>query len=252
MEEMNWYAKLRSQMEETLWYMKQQFRSLQDYRKSIQKRWNDEAARYLNAHNLDPHAEDIGEMLRSLEQQQTKLKQTDACLESANNSAIAANQLSEEIVKLLEFAQQELERSYTDYHVYQDNHAAAKSLLSTIEDLIKKAEVECPKTLKLSEYTEARECDRGWYKAMVDTSRNPHILLSEKKEYIEKQGRSWHDHYYKKGDKWYIQVTVSEDHPLAKGKGHHAYNPNKEYEEDLQSDLDKLWEQLTKDISWEN
>ena len=143
MEEMNWYAKQRSQMEETLWYMKQQSRSLQDYRKDIQKRWNDSAASDLNNRYLNPHAEDVEEMLRSLEQQQTALKQTDTHLESANNSAIAANKLSEEIGNLLEFTQQELERSYSDYQVYQENHAATKSLLPIIEDFIKKAENAC-------------------------------------------------------------------------------------------------------------
>ena len=139
MEGTTWYAKQRSQMEETLWYMEQQSRSLKDYRKNKQRQWDDQAARDINRRYLNPHEEDTQQMLQLLKQQQTLLKQADSQIESARDCRVKIEKLSEEIERLLQSTQQDIQRTYSDYHVYLDNHLEAKSLLPKIRELIHQA-----------------------------------------------------------------------------------------------------------------
>lgn len=139
MEETTWYAKQRSQMEETLWYMEQRSRSLKDYRKDRQRQWDDQASRDINRRYLNPHEEDTQQMLQLLKQQQTLLKQADRQIESARDCRVKIEKLSEEIERLLQFTQQDIQRTYSDYYVYLDNHLEAKSLLPKIRKLIHQA-----------------------------------------------------------------------------------------------------------------
>jgi hypothetical protein len=143
MEEAIWYEKQLAQMAETLWYLQQRSRILQEYRLDNHRRWDDEAARELNSRYFNPHEEDSEQILQSLKQQHATLNDAHARLILAANLALEANKLSAEISQLLDITQQELQKSYIDYDVYRENHAAATTLLPGIRALIFQADNAC-------------------------------------------------------------------------------------------------------------
>ncbi len=143
MEEAIWYEKQLEQMAETLWYLQQRSRTLQEYRLDNHRRWDDEASKELNSRYFNPHEEDSQQILRSLQQQHTTLKHAHTRLVLAANLALEANKLSAEISHLLDITRQELQKSYRNYDVYLENHAVAKALLPNIHALISQANNAC-------------------------------------------------------------------------------------------------------------
>ncbi|MBW4635881.1 MAG: hypothetical protein KME30_29575 [Iphinoe sp. HA4291-MV1] len=143
MKEATWYEKQLIQMVETLWYLQQRSRTLQEYRLDNHRRWDDEASRELNSRYFNPHEEDSQQILRSLQQQHDTLNEAHTRLVSAAHLALEANQLSQEISQLLDITQRELQKSYIDYDVYRENHAAAQTLLPGIHALIFQANNAC-------------------------------------------------------------------------------------------------------------
>lgn len=143
MEESIWYEKQRSQIEESLWYLKQRHQNLQDYRQTNERQWDDQASVYINGRYLNPHQEDSEKMSQLLHQQHQTLTQTDTYMNLANNYGQEVQKLSAEIESLIEFAQQDLQRSYHNYHNYLDNNLTAKAELPIIANLINQANNAC-------------------------------------------------------------------------------------------------------------
>jgi len=143
MEESIWYEKQRSQMEESLWYLKQRHRNLQDYRQTNERLWDDQASSYINGRYLNPHQEDSEKMSQLLQQQHQVLQQTDTSMNLANNYAQEIKKLSAEIERLMDFARQDLQRSYHNYQYYLENNLTAKAELPIIANLINQANNAC-------------------------------------------------------------------------------------------------------------
>ncbi|WP_045442658.1 hypothetical protein [Picosynechococcus sp. NKBG042902] len=143
MEESTWYINQRSELEESLWKLKQRSRELQDYRRRIQKIWQDDAATQLNQRYFSPHEKDSQEFLAALSRQLFMLNTTDEKLQSAKQWIQEANQLSAQIEVLIDAAKQDIARFYSEYGVFQEQNAAAKSELSLIDQLIAQANSCC-------------------------------------------------------------------------------------------------------------
>lgn len=139
MEESTWYTKQRSQLEESLWTFKQRSRVLQDYRQDIQGIWRDDAATEINRRYFRPHEEDSQQALIALAGQLSSLSESDAKLYIASQLILEANRLSEEIEKLIIFANQDISRSHSEYSVFQEQNSAARNELPTIAQLINQA-----------------------------------------------------------------------------------------------------------------
>ncbi len=130
-------------MEETLWLMKQHSRQLQDYRKDIRGTWDDEAAKELNSHYLNPHEEDNQDMLKSLQQQQQKLEKAATELIKANEQALEADRRSRQVQHFLELTRQDVNLAYQYYERSREYHAATQAEFPIIERLIKQANLAC-------------------------------------------------------------------------------------------------------------
>lgn len=130
-------------MEDALWYMQQQSRVLQEFRKGIQRLWNDEASRTVNTKYLNPHEADDGIMLAEMQSQSQNLQEAKAKLQSADQHALEANRLSSEVGEYLTYCQQEVHTAYQYYEQYRDHHSRARTLLPQIEDAIDKANSVC-------------------------------------------------------------------------------------------------------------
>ena len=139
MEESTWYTKQRSQMEDSLWALKQRLRTLQDYRQDMQGIWQDDAASEINNRYLRPHDEDSSQALASLNNQLLSLQQSDEELEVASQHGLEVNRLSEEVEKLIDFARQDVLRSHSEYGAFQEQNSAARAELPIIMRLISQA-----------------------------------------------------------------------------------------------------------------
>lgn len=139
MEESTWYTKQRSQLEESLWKFTQQSRVLQDFRQDIQGVWRDNAATEINKRYFCPHEEDSQQALTALARQLSSLSESDATLQMAGQLILEANRLSEEIEKLITFANQDISRSHSEYSIFQEQNSASRSQIPTISQLINQA-----------------------------------------------------------------------------------------------------------------
>jgi hypothetical protein len=143
MEESTWYIKQRSQLEESLWQFKQRSRVLRDYQQDTQRVWQDDAATEINGRYFRPHEEDSQQSLSALSMQLQLLNETDTKLQMAGQSILEANRLSEEIEKLINFANQDISRSHSEYSVFQEQNSAARSEIPIITQLINQANSCC-------------------------------------------------------------------------------------------------------------
>jgi len=143
MEESTWYIKQRSQLEESLWQFKQRARVLRDHQQDTQRVWQDDAATELNGRYFRPHEEDSQQSLAALSKQLQLLNETDTKLQTSGQLIIEANRLSEEIEKLINFANQDISRSHSEYSVFQEQNSAARSELPIIAQLINQANSCC-------------------------------------------------------------------------------------------------------------
>jgi len=139
MEESTWYTKQRSQLEESLWILKQQFRVLQDYRQDIRGIWQDDAASEINGRYFYPHEEDTNQSLTALNQQLSSLQQTDAELEIARQHGLEITRLLDEAKKLLDSAREDMSRSHSEYSLFREQNSSARAELPAIAQLINQA-----------------------------------------------------------------------------------------------------------------
>lgn len=130
-------------MEDEIWYMKQQSRVLQEFRRDVQGFWDDEAAREMNVRYLNPHEDDDKQMITGLDGQQNALQEAQVKLASASEHALRAEKLSVEMLEQLEYADQDVSIAYQFYEQYQDYHSHARSFLPEIEKLITEANSVC-------------------------------------------------------------------------------------------------------------
>lgn len=143
MEEANWYTKQRSQMEDSLWELKQRSRVLQDCRQDMQGIWQDDSASEINNRYLRPHEDDNQNTLAALNKQLVSLQQSDGELELARKYGLEVDRLSEEVEKLLDFARQDISRSHSEYDAFQEQNSSARAELPIIMSLISQANSCC-------------------------------------------------------------------------------------------------------------
>jgi hypothetical protein len=130
-------------MDNLLWSMTQQSRSLLDLRKNIQGIWQDEAARELTSRYLDPHENEDQRMLARLNQQKDTLEQASAKLTSAEKYGQQAEELGLQVDEGLKSTEQELQSAYGNYDTYIYYNSEASSKLPTIQNLINQANSAC-------------------------------------------------------------------------------------------------------------
>lgn len=130
-------------MDELLWSMTQQSRSLLDLRKNIQGIWQDEADRELTRRYLDPHESEDQRMLAGLNQQKETLEQASAKLASAEKYGQQAEDLALQVNEGLLATEQELKSAYGNYDTHIHYNSEARSKLPTIQNLINQANSAC-------------------------------------------------------------------------------------------------------------
>lgn len=130
-------------MDDLLWSMTQQSRSLLDLRKNIQGIWQDEAAREFTGRYLDPHESEDQRMLANLNQQKDTLEQASARLTSAEKHGQQAEELALQVNEGIQSTEQELKSAYGNYdtHIYYNSEASSK--LPVIQNLIDQANSAC-------------------------------------------------------------------------------------------------------------
>jgi hypothetical protein len=143
MEESNWYINQRSQIENSLWMLKQRSRVLQNCCHDMQSIWQDDSASEINDRYLRPYEDDRQKILVALNNQLVSLQQSDGELESASQHRLEIDRLSEEVEKLLDFAHQDIARSHSEYDAFQEQNSFARAELPIIMDLISQANSCC-------------------------------------------------------------------------------------------------------------
>ena len=130
-------------MEDMLWSMTQESRTLQDLRKDIRGIWQDEAARELNGRYLDPHETEDQQMLAGLNRQKDALDQSRVELASAENSARQVEEYGTFVDEGLKSIEQKLQNLYENYETYTRYHPQARSKLPEIKKLLDLANSAC-------------------------------------------------------------------------------------------------------------
>ena len=105
--------------------------------------WQDDAATEFNGRYFRPHKEDSQQSLTALSRQLQLLNETDTKLQTSGQLILEANRLSEEIEKLINFANQDISRSHSEYSVFQEQNSAARSEIPIITQLINQANSCC-------------------------------------------------------------------------------------------------------------
>ncbi len=139
MEDSHSYHKQHSQMIESLWYLRQQSRCLQDYRSDIKEVWSDDAASEINRRYLDPHAQDSRRSIQYLDEQSSSIDDANREFDLANSAGMEATKLAQEIEQLLQSAHRDLSRARSEYAMYQERHLAACAQIANTEMLISQA-----------------------------------------------------------------------------------------------------------------
>lgn len=130
-------------MDNLLWSMTRQSRSLLDLRKNIQGIWQDEAARELTSRYLDPHETEGQRMLTNLNQQKDTLEQASARLTSAEKYGQQAEELALQVNEGIQSTEQELKSAYGNYDTHIHYNSEASSKLPAIQNLINQANSAC-------------------------------------------------------------------------------------------------------------
>jgi len=126
-------------MEEQLWQMKQQSRTLQEFRESIQLLWDDEASKTLNRAIFNPHQEDDESMVEGFSLQHNGLNESQSRRVLALQYSNEAQELSEDINALITQIDDDLEIS-TQYHQqYRSFYAESRGMLPEVDKLIQSA-----------------------------------------------------------------------------------------------------------------
>ncbi len=137
------YQKQRDKMADTIWLMQQRSRTLQEYRRNTEQLWNDDASKDIKMRYLNPHETDSNTFCDLLKDQQNQLQEADKKMEQASALAIEINQLSTEVNRLIDITNQEMQRAYYDYNIYQENYGSATDKFPQIQQLINQANNAC-------------------------------------------------------------------------------------------------------------
>jgi hypothetical protein len=131
------------QMDELLWSLRQESRSLQELRRNGQGVWDDSAARELAGRYLDPHETESQQLNDALALQAASLDQAAYRLQVANALALEANNLSTQVVDQIKVTEQELSSAYSccDQHMQYLSESCSK--LPRIQVLVQQANNTC-------------------------------------------------------------------------------------------------------------
>jgi hypothetical protein len=130
-------------MHEALWSMSQRSRSLQDLRKDIRNVWNDEAASDVNGRYLDPHEFEDDRMSTALGEQRELLEHAAQTLESTTDLTLLIDECSAFVTEKLQFAEQDMDNSYSDFDQYVHYNSEARSKFPLVLELIDHANAAC-------------------------------------------------------------------------------------------------------------
>lgn len=138
-------------MEDLLYTMTRESRTLQELRKDVQGIWVDAAARELNARYLNPHEGDDQQMLAALDNQKNTLDQTRKNLDLAQTCARQAENHAAVVIENLQSPEQEIDKLRNDYDRYKHYDSEARSKLPIIQGWIDRANDACPEGLPTPE-----------------------------------------------------------------------------------------------------
>ncbi len=130
-------------MEDAVFALQHQSRVLQELRREISGRWDDNAAHQLNQRYLDPHEADSAEMNAALQSQSVALDNAASHFEQAHEHAIQVENLAFAVDESLRYARRE---SITAREFQEQHRAAlaqAQHLIPRVGDLIAAAEQTC-------------------------------------------------------------------------------------------------------------
>jgi hypothetical protein len=130
-------------MEDLLWSLEQESRTLQNLRKDMRVVWQDEAAHELNGRYLDPHETEDEQMLAELNEQKASLDDSTAKLASAASYARLAEEYATWVVEGLKSTEQELPIAYGNYDTYAHYNSEARAKFPVIKKLISQANSAC-------------------------------------------------------------------------------------------------------------
>ncbi len=130
-------------MEDMLWSMTQESRTLQDLRKDIRGIWQDEAARELNSRYLDPHETEDQQVLAGLNRQKDALDHAMAKLASAENAVRQTEEYGTSVAEGLKSTEQESQSAYENYNTNARYNSEARSKFPEVKRLIDQANCAC-------------------------------------------------------------------------------------------------------------
>ncbi|MFL6255145.1 MAG: hypothetical protein ACJ74T_08975 [Pyrinomonadaceae bacterium] len=130
-------------LEDDLWLLSQQARSLQDLRKDIGHVWDDEAARAINSRYLTPHEQDDGELRDALKEQSRALESAAKELAAADGFARRADECGAVVAEKLRFAEQDMDNAFSNYDLYMRYNLDARSKFPVVSELIDHANAAC-------------------------------------------------------------------------------------------------------------
>lgn len=134
---------LAGDVDEMLWLMFQQSRSLQDLRRDISHVWDDTAARDVNSRYLNSHEEDDNRIKISLHEQKSLLEQADRKLGAAEDFAREIDECAALVTEKLRFAEQDMENAYSHYDLYVQYNSDARLKFPLVRELINHANNAC-------------------------------------------------------------------------------------------------------------
>lgn len=130
-------------MDDELWYLQKQSQRLQEFRREIQAKWADEAARELNLRFLNPHETDSASLVGNLIQQDAGLSKAATKLNAAQALSLEIEKLSATVIKQLDYCKQDIAMFHQVHEQYREYHSGARALFPTIEELIDRANSIC-------------------------------------------------------------------------------------------------------------
>lgn len=130
-------------LEDDLWLLSQQSRSLQDLRREIRHVWDDEAARAINSRYLAPHEQDEERLRDALNEQSRALESAARELTAADGFARRADECGAVVAEKLRFAEQDMDNAFSNYDLYVRYNSDARSKFSVVSELIDHANAAC-------------------------------------------------------------------------------------------------------------
>jgi Skp family chaperone for outer membrane proteins len=123
-------------MEQQLWFLRQRFAALQDYRREVQRLWRDTAAHELNGRYFNPHETDGETLQTELSAQLSALDKAAGELAQADASAQEAAEHAENVDRRLIRSHDESMTAYQYLDVYGRSRAESETLFSVILNTI--------------------------------------------------------------------------------------------------------------------